>query len=125
MIEGCLREIALPYTLSRIGSWTGAISAHPLQRGRDAVILAMSDTALQLASEGAAQFWDFLRARRTMLMEGAIDLPNGDPLNGENALIEVNSTAATRRIGNNLKSIRRQSKEQIILTPAGFHELSK
>jgi len=101
MIEICLGEIGLPYAFSKIDSSLSNLRAHAGQY-KQAFIFATSDTALQFASEGVTPFIGFLRACRVMFVEGAINLPNGYSVNGENDLIEVDWSVGARRIGNNL-----------------------
>jgi DNA-binding MarR family transcriptional regulator len=100
MIEICLHEIGLPHTSSKIDSSLSNLRAHYGQY-KQGFVFATSDTALQLASEGATQFTDFLRGHRAMFVEGAIDLLNGCSVNDESDLIEVDWSVAARRIGNN------------------------
>jgi DNA-binding transcriptional regulator YhcF (GntR family) len=122
MIEACLREADMRYAFANIGSGFQRNGLNALSQGKDsAFIFPSSNPVVQLVSRAPAEFEQLINHSRVMLVEGSVDFPAFDTIDGVVDLIEIDWQLAAAQIGRDLLSLGRSASTGPITFEAQWH----
>jgi len=103
MIEACLRETDMRYAFTNVGSGFRRNGLNALsQRKASAFIFPSSELAVQFGSRDPAALQRLINHSRVMLVEGPVDFPAFDTIDGLVDLIEIDWQLAAGQIGRDL-----------------------
>jgi len=108
MIEACLREADMRYAFANVGSGfrRNGLNAFSQRKG-NAFIFPSSELVVQFTSRDPAAFEQLINHSRVMLVEGPVDFPAFDTIDGLLDLIEIDWQLAAGQIGRDLLNLGR------------------
>ena len=122
MIEACLREADMRYTFANIRSGFRRNELHALSQRKDsAFIFPSSELVVQFGSRDPAAFEQLINHSRVMLVEGRVDFPAFDTIDGVVDLIEIDWQLAAGQISRDLLNLGRSPSNGPITFEAQWH----
>jgi hypothetical protein len=122
MIGACLRAADTSYDFANIGSGFLRNGLHGLsQRKNSAFIFPSSDPVVQFGSRAPAEFEQLINHFRVMLVEGPVDFPTFDTIDGVVDLIEVDWQLAAEQVGRDLLNLGKSPSTGPITFEAEWH----